>query len=814
MTFDVTAMTFLMLVLPFVAALFAPVLTRLLQQNAAWPLALAPAAIFAYFARYLPAVANGEVIKGGFAWVPQFDVTYSWLIDGLSLTFVLLISGIGTLIVIYAGGYLKGHPQQGRFFSFLLMFMGAMLGVVVSDSFLMLFIYWELTSITSFLLIGFDHAREASRRAALQALVVTGGGGLFLLAGLLLIWQVTGFTSLSDLLASGDLLRESPFYLAALILVLGGAFTKSAQFPFHFWLPNAMEAPTPVSAYLHSATMVKAGVFLIMRLNPVFGDTVAWETILPLFGGATLLIGTFIGLRQTDLKLTLAYTTVASLGLLVMMTGFGAEGAVEGAVLYLIAHSLFKGSLFMVAGGVDHEAGTRDVRLLRGLGKFMPITFAAAMLAALSMGGLPPFFGFLAKEEIYHALAHGDVRAIIYTAVAIGGNAMMFALAFGVALRPFVGDFLPIPGPHHGHSSAHEEDTSAGTDHGDAAHKVHEAPFMLWFGPAVLAIGGLLAGLFSGAFHTFFSSPMSSAIEGEAVTVEISAMPHISLPFWLSLLTIALGVAIYVAADPLRRLADGTLKGIGWGPDKGFDQFMRGVVKFAHGVTRILQPGKLEIYVTLTFIFVAATLLVPMTIYGEWPEMPLWPRGLMFHEVMIFTMAIIGLFTVAFAKGRLTAIVSLGIQGFAVALIFMLYGAPDLSFTQFMVETLSVVILALVMTRLNLRPTDHRPAMHRIMDASIGAACGLGFGAMLLKSTQVPFNNMLTDFFNAYSKVIAHGHNVVNVIIVDFRGTDTMGEIAVVVVTGLAILALIRIRVPRAETPLEDNPAEAAAENR
>ncbi|MCO6186733.1 hydrogen gas-evolving membrane-bound hydrogenase subunit E [Rhizobium sp. L1K21] len=811
MTMDVTAMTFLMLVLPFVAALVAPPLTRALAQNAAWPLALAPAAIFIYFARYIPAVSNGDVIQGGFAWVPQFDVTYSWIIDGLSLTFLLLISGIGTLIVIYSGGYLKGHPQQGRFLSFLLMFMGAMLGIVVSDSFLMLFIYWELTSITSFLLIGFDHKREASRRAALQALVVTGGGGLFLLAGLLLIWHVTGISSLSALLASGDMMRESPYYLAALILVLGGAFTKSAQFPFHFWLPNAMEAPTPVSAFLHSATMVKAGVFLIMRLNPVFGDTGVWETVLPVFGGLTLLIGTFIGLRQTDLKLTLAYTTVASLGLLVMMTGFGAEGAVEAAVLYLIAHSLFKGSLFMVAGGVDHEAGTRDVTRLSGLGKFMPITFAAAMLAALSMGGLPPFVGFLAKEEIYYALAHGDTWDIVFTVVAIAGNAMMFALAFGVALRPFIGEPCVVPGPHHAHSSEHEEDTAAGSDHGDKSHTVHEAPLMLWLGPVVLAVAGVLAGIFSGTFHTLFSSPMSSAIVGAPVTLEISAIPHISLPFLLSIITVAIGIVMYLAADRLRTLADNTLTAIGWGPDKGFDQFMRGVVRLSHRVTLTLQPGKLEIYVTLSFVFVAAILLVPMTVYGEWPDMPAWP-SMMFHEVMIFAIAIIGLFAVALAKGRLTAIVSLGIQGFAVAVIFMLYGAPDLSFTQFMVETLSVVILALVMTRLNLQPTDHRPAVHRIMDASIGAACGLGFGAMLLKSTQVPFNTMLTEFFNAYSKVIAHGHNVVNVIIVDFRATDTLGEIAVVVVTGLAILALIRIRVPSAKPPLKDNPAEAAPE--
>lgn len=273
----VTALTFAALCLPLLGAVLAPFAVRAFGANAAWPLALAPLLAFAHFASLLPVIAGGEVITGGYAWVPSFDLRFSWLLDGLSLTFALLITGIGTLIVLYAGGYLKGHPDQGRFFSFIFLFMGAMLGLVVSDSLLMLFIFWELTSITSFLLIGFDHEREAARRAALQALVVTGGGGLLLLAGLLLIWSTTNATDLSTLLQSGDLLRANPYYLAILILVLGGAFTKSAQFPFHFWLPNAMEAPTPVSAYLHSATMVKAGVYLLMRLNPVMGGTSAWR---------------------------------------------------------------------------------------------------------------------------------------------------------------------------------------------------------------------------------------------------------------------------------------------------------------------------------------------------------------------------------------------------------------------------------------------------------------------------------------------------------------------------------------------------------
>src|SRR6218665_3380347 len=297
------ALTFLAFCLPFLGALVAPALTRLLGHRAAWPLALVPFAVFLHFLGFNGKIAGGEIVTGGYVWVPSYNVSFSWLIDGLSLAFLLLISGIGALIVLYAGGYLKGHPHQGRFFSFILMFMGSMLGLVASDSFLMLFVFWELTSITSFLLIGFDHAREAARRAALQALIVTGGGGLFLLAGLLLLWDVTDVTQFSLLMSFGPELRASPYYIAILFLVLGGAFTKSAQFPFHFWLPNAMEAPTPVSAYLHSATMVKAGAYLLMRLTPVMGATPAWETILPAVGGLTLLVGSTLAIRQTDLKL-------------------------------------------------------------------------------------------------------------------------------------------------------------------------------------------------------------------------------------------------------------------------------------------------------------------------------------------------------------------------------------------------------------------------------------------------------------------------------------------------------------------------------
>jgi multicomponent Na+:H+ antiporter subunit A len=764
---------------PVAGAAFAPLLVRALGHNAAWLLALFLFVPFLIFLGHLDTVAAGTAVSGGFAWSPTLGVDFAWRLDGLSLTFALLISGIGTLIVLYSGGYLKDHPGQGRFHAFILLFSAAMLGVVVSDSLLMLFIYWELTSITSFLLIGFDHERERARRGAYQALIVTGGGGLCLLAGLLLVGQITGAGTLGSVIAASASVAGHPLAAAALVLIILGAFTKSAQFPFHFWLPNAMEAPTPVSAFLHSATMVKAGVYLLMRFHPLFGDFALWQTVLPLFGGVTLVIGAFLALRQTDLKLMLAYTTVASLGLLVMLTGIGHEKAIEAAALYLFAHALFKGALFMIAGVIDHETGTRDITRLGGLGRAMPVTFAAALLAACSMGGIPFFAGFMAKEEIYAALARGGPAMI----AAIAGNAMMFAVGFAIALKVFMGPAIETP------------------------RHAHDGPTLLMAGPVILAIKGLVVALLPGLLHATISSPMASAIAGHPVTVTISAVPHLSLPFLLSLATIGLGVLILVFLDRVRAAAARLLDIIGWGPDRGFDQFVTATVRGAWHLTRFLQPGRLEIYLTVVFIVVAAGLLYPLAAWRELPAWPAWP-AMQIHEASFILIAVIGLVAVLSANSRLTAIVALGIQGFAVAVLYLLFGAPDLSFTQFMVETLAVVILALIMTRLRLDATDHRGLGQKLFDGAIAVACGLGFALFLFRAVELPFNAELTRFFAEHSKTVAHGANVVNVIIVDFRGVDTLGEITVVTITGLAILALIRLRGAPAGRTFNDPDAE------
>ena len=379
--------------------------------------------------------------------MPALGVNLSFTVDGLSLLFALLISGVGALVLVYAGGYLAGSPQLGRLYAFLLFFMASMLGLVLADNLLLLFVFWELTSLSSYLLIGFDHERAEARAAALQALLVTGGGSLALLAGFLLLGQVGGSLELSALLSRPGAVTAHLLYVPILLLVLAGAFTKSAQFPFHFWLPAAMAAPTPVSAYLHSATMVKAGVYLLARLSPVLGGTDFWVWLVTVTGSATMLVGAYLALRQSDLKLILAYSTVSALGVMTSLLGLGGALAVRAALAFLLGHALYKGALFLVAGALDHQTGTRDVDRLAGLARAMPITALAAGLAALSMAGIPPLFGFIAKELSYEATLHAPASAWV-TAAAVLANALLVAAAGLAGLKPFLGKALPPPGRH------------------------------------------------------------------------------------------------------------------------------------------------------------------------------------------------------------------------------------------------------------------------------------------------------------------------------------------------------------------------------
>lgn len=764
---------------PLAAALLAPIVVRLTGPLAGWLLAAVPAAIFLFLFGLIEIIADGAVLRGAVTWIPERNLELAFVIDGLSLTFALAISGIGALIVIYAGAYLKGHPHLGRFLAFLLAFMGAMLGLVIADTLLALFVFWELTAVTSFLLIGFDHQRQAARRGAIQALVVTNIGGLALLAGVVLIGIATGTQTLTDLLAAGSL-AQSPLYLTILLCIILAAFTKSAQVPFHFWLPNAMEAPTPVSAFLHSATMVQAGVYLLARLSPALGGTTIWTALLVGFGGLTLLWGAVGSIRQTDLKQMLAHSTLASLGLLVLLVGLGTKTAIIGMVIYFAAHALYKAALFMVVGSVDHEAGTRDITALGGLADRMPVTFIAAGLAALAMIGLPPTLGFFAKEEMYLDLLSPDIEQLALTAVLIVGNALLAAVGAMVAIKPFLGAETRTP------------------------HQGHEAPVAMLVGPVLLGGAGIVGALLVGWFSASIIGPAASAILGQPVELHLGWTIDLANPaIWLSAVTWLLAYLAYRYASAIRTMVRRVENAVRWTFDKGFDQAMFGLIRLSGAVTRSLHHGRLEIYLVLVFVLLAATLYVPIFALdglaalrpdadlGDWTRQLQWP-ALYLHEWLIIVLALTGLAAVLLARSRLKAILALGVQGAAVALIFLSFGAPDLAFTQFMVEVLSVVILALVRAKLRLDESDRRPLEDLWRDGLVALACGVGVCLLLLVVLSGPLDTRLSDFFAATSVPIAHGANIVNVILVDYRGFDTLGEISVVLAAGIGILALLR----------------------
>lgn len=753
---------------PFAAAMLAPLVHRLLGAFSNWVLALVPAAIFISLLGAIEPIAAGEVLTSHHSWIATYDIDLVLRLDGLSLLFALAISGIGTLITLYAGGYLRRHPDLGRFYAFILLFLGAMLGLVLADNMVALFVFWELTSIASFLLIGFDHTRQAARRAAIQALVVTGAGGLLLLAGLVLIHGITGGWSVSNLAAAG--LQQHPAYGLVLGLVLCGAFTKSAQFPFHFWLPNAMEAPTPVSAFLHSATMVQAGVYLLARFSTALGDTAAWSILLSVFGGLTLIWGAVSALRQTDLKQMLAQTTLASLGICVLLLGTGGEMAALAVAGYFLAHALYKAGLFLVVGTIDHETGIREITVLSGLWRRMPVTFLAAVLMAVSMLGLPLTLGFFGKEEMYRALFVADLRAIVPLFVLIVGNGAIGAVGLLVALRPFLGPLTATP------------------------KAPHEAWPALLLGPVVLASLGIALAIGIDWTGLALLQPAANGIVGATGENHLSLGLHPANPIlWLSVLTWIIAIAIALKADLIRTLLRRLDLSIDWSFDKGFDQAMFGLIRGAWQVTRTLHHGRLEIYLVTFFLMLALAVFGPLLTMGGLPRFPGVPQ-MPVHEWAIMLIALAGVIAVPLSPQRLTAVLALGVQGFAVALIFLAYGAPDLAFTQFMVEVLSVVILALVMTRLRLDQRDPRVFEDIIRDGGLALACGVGVALLLMVVQASDFDGRLSAFFTQTSVPLAHGHNVVNVIIVDYRGLDTLGEISVVMAAGIAIYALIRKR--------------------
>lgn len=756
----------------FVAALAVPI-ARYAKHSIGWVLALYPLSIFLYLTTQFKPIINGTVIERTVAWVPALSINFDFYLDGLSLLMGLLVSGMGTLIFVYAGGYLHGDVGIGRFFAYLTLFTSAMLGLILAGNLLTLFIFWELTSITSYLLIGYKYKTHDSRAAATQALLTTGAGGLAMFAGLLMLGQVAGsfqFTELFNLPA--DTISNSSLYLPILLLILLGAFTKSAQTPFHYWLPNAMAAPTPVSAFLHSATMVKAGIYLLARLSPLLAHTDAWFYFVSTAGAVTMCVGAFLSWQNSDLKRILAYSTLSVLGTLTLLLGLGGRNpvAVEAVIVFLIAHALYKGCLFMVAGAIDHATGTREIDKLSGLRKLMPFTFVAALIAALSKAGIPFFIGFVGKELLYEATLDAPFATILIV-LAVISNAMVGTSAALVTLKPFFGQ--PLQMKQH----------------------FHKPTINMWLGPVALSSLTLVFGIFPAMLNPFVTR-VAEAIspEAEAVHLAVFHFDHgIPLPLWLSLLTLTLAGLLYWQRERLLPAAI-ALDGKRWGPTQWYEQSLRGLQVSAEKVTNTLQSGNLRYYIaiilTSSISLIGFTLLTRAKLVINWEN----SAEIRWFEVGLLIIMVSAIIATASFKSRLAAVASLGVVGFLTAILFILYQAPDLAMTQFAIETLSVVLIALIMGRL---PRYSSPAsrIDRHSSKVIAIAGGVLMTGLVMLTLTIPLDSHLTPTFAAQSYIEAHGRNVVNVILVDFRGFDTLGEITVLSVAGIGVYALSRLRL-------------------
>ena len=749
-------------------ALAAPRLTRLSPGGIHRWMAVVPALLSAWFFLRIAEIAAGGVLIESYPWAQGLDVRLSFLLDGLSLLFALLITGVGTLILLYAGSYLKGHRQLGRFYLYLIGFMTAMLGLVLASNLITLFIFWELTSLCSYFLIGFDHRREEARKAALQALLVTGAGGLALLAGFLLLGHAGGSMELTQLLSEKEVVRSHGYYLPILLLILVGAFTKSAQFPFHFWLPSAMEAPAPVSAYLHSVTMVKAGVYLLARFFPLLGGTDQWLWIVTAAGAITMLLGGALAFIQTDMKRLLAYTTINALGTLVFLLGIGTPVAIQAAVIFFLVHSLYKGSLFLTAGIVDHETGSRDVTVLRGLARGMPLIGAAAALSTLSMAGLPPFFGFIGKEAVYGAVIEPSEAAIVLTAAALCANIVLVAASAVFLIRPFFGGRAEEVRPLHVHPD-------------------------LAAGPAALALLTLLAGFFPALVDGPLLSQAAGAVLRMPTEIHLALWHGFDLRLFLSAVTVAAGLALYAWSVPLRRAAAASAPLARFGPSRWYDEGIRGLMWTARGQTRFLQHGYLTYYLMVLFV-AAITLPALALLRADSLTLATWSNDVQFFELVIALVILAAAVVAIRSPSRLGAIVAMGVIGYGIALIFIEFGAPDLAMTQFIIETIMVILFILVIYRLPIY-SELSSRATRLRDALIALGGGGLMTVLVLAALGTGSESRLIDFFAEETYPAARGRDIVNVILVDFRAMDTLGEIAVLGLAGAGVVALLRLRI-------------------
>ncbi len=760
--------TGLFIALLILLAFLAPLTRKYLKNTAGWIYALLPLTGFVYYISLLPEVIEGQVITETYNWIPVYGINFSFYIDGLSILFSSMVLGIGTFILIYANKYMKTYPMRGRFMGYLILFMAAMQGIVVSGNLITMFVFWELTSISSYMLIGYHHEKPESRTSALQALLITGFGGLALLGGFVLMGQPYGSYEFSVMLADPELIRSGSLYLPALILVLLGAFTKSAQFPFHFWLPGAMVAPSPVSAFLHSATMVKAGVFLLARLNPIMGGTEMWHILLTVFGGFTMVMGAWLSITQTDLKKILAYTTVSALGTMVLLIGSGTQYAINAAIIFLLVHAMYKGTLFMMAGNIEKMTGTRDINKLGGLYKHMPVAAFIMSAALVSMAGIPPMLGFLGKELMYESKLMAPTVRYLLLAATFFTNTVLVFLSLRLSLDVFWGKTPEYT-------------------------KTPKEPYLsLLLGPAFLVIASLLLGLLPG----LLAGPFTAG----AITATSPLYPALKLKLWhgfntvllLSFLTLLAGAFLYNHKLVFINFAEKiNLRYFTREFSKGFYKSQNDFLAFTKLQTSRIQHGYHRFYLMTIFVVASALVWVmiwradPIMLELDFSDMPL-------HLVAVVALIITAALSAVVSHSRVIALIAMGVIGFGITIIFIAFSGVDLAITMVMVEVLMVILAMAVLYHLP-KYTKYSGTGARMRDGLVAAIVGIFMMVLVLQAGTSQLDIPISEFFKDKSYTEAFGRNIVNVILVDFRALDTLGEITVIAIAAIGIFSMIKL---------------------
>ncbi|MGE8005327.1 Na+/H+ antiporter subunit A [Lysinibacillus sp. NPDC093216] len=796
------------ILLPIVCAALIPLLYRRLRRVAhlGWFVLSVPFILFLLLARYIPQIAEGKTFIHTYEWIPSFNINFTTYLDGLSMIFGLLITGVGSLVILYSIFYLSTKESLHHFYCYLLLFMGAMLGVVFSDNLMVLYTFWELTSVSSFLLIAFWHHRKASRAGARKAMTITVFGGLSMLAGFLMLYVASDTFSIREIVANVGVIRDHTLFIPALILILIGAFTKSAQFPFHIWLPDAMEAPTPVSAYLHSATMVKAGIYLVARFSPVFGGEAVWFWLVSVIGLITLFWGSFNAVRQTDLKALLAFSTISQLGLIMSLFGLGSVGHYYGyaadtvlytqasfaALFHLINHSTFKGALFMMVGIVDHEAGTRDIRRLGGLMAIMPVTFTIAVIGGFSMAGLPPFNGFLSKEMFFTAvLAIRNVEAF-----SIADLGLLFPIMAWIAsIFTFVYCMILISRTFFGKLQLDKLDK-----------KPHEAPLGMLFSPIILCVFVVGIFFFPNVLGHYILEPAMASIyptfpTTSELTPHIHAWHGINTELLMTFGVIIMGIILFKTLKswkPLYRIF----------PQRyTFNTYYNRMIEFSENssakLTNRYMTGNLTHYFVYIYVFFVA-LIAGYFIWSDAIAFNFAKDSTIetYELILVFVMMFAAVWMI-FAKGRVTAMLLNGVLGYSIAFFFVIFRAPDLALTQLVVESVTTALFLLCFKYLpDLMPEASRKKMQWskvIISIFVGATVTL-VGLAVVHFDH--FEPVATYFNDSYE--LAGGSNIVNTILGDFRAFDTMLEVVVLLIAGLGVYTLTKLK-PRKEEADHEN---------